>query len=110
MLNSYCLRADRILRKLPTPSKNLIRPVLYSVKVITLCFSSAQRFIAVDIKCFPRFSNELFKGSGYVCYAFSKVGKTALEMREILKITFGDNVMVKTQTSSGFLCPHAGEL
>ena len=29
-------------------------------------------------------------------------------MREILKSTFGDNVMVKTQTLSGFFCSHAG--
>lgn len=43
-------------------------------------------------------------------YAFSRFGETALEMREILETTFGDNIMVKTQILGGFLCSHEEEL
>jgi hypothetical protein len=40
-----------------------------------------------------------FKERDYVCYSFSKnkLGKSALEMRQTLKTTFGENVVVKTQ-------------
>jgi len=56
------------------------------------------------------FSNEWLKGKGYVTYALSRLGETALEMRGILKTNFGDNILVKTQTLSGFLCSHEWEL
>jgi hypothetical protein len=77
-----------------------------SFAAITLFVVSQSVFIVVRAKCDLRFSviSEMADlKQQRICVKYcSKLGKTALETHEMLKTTFGDNAMERTQTFEWF--------